>query len=89
MKPTDAVKFFGLNNLSIESEMRRIEIEQDVELGHRKTKRADEHYFPQFRINCGRKLKLKLRQRNSIFYCLENCIRSLIYERLTGAFGTY
>jgi hypothetical protein len=88
MRPTDAIKLFGLNNLSIESEVRRIELEYDVDLGHRAAeKRADEHYFPQF----SHKLRAEgeaMAAHYSIFYCLENSIRSLIDERLTEAFGT-
>jgi hypothetical protein len=87
MKPTDAIKFFGLNNLSIESEIRRIEIDHGVELGHRRIEKgADERYFPQF----SHKLRAEaeaMATHYSIFYCLENSIRSLIDERLTEASG--
>jgi Swt1-like HEPN len=87
MRPADAIKFFGLNNLSIESDIRRIEIEHGVELGHSKTEKgADEHYYPQF----SHKLRAEaeaMATHYSIFYCLENSIRSLIDERLTEASG--
>jgi hypothetical protein len=47
----DAVRLFGLNNLSIEAEIRRIEADLDVDFGHRqRPERAlDNAYYPQFR----------------------------------------
>jgi hypothetical protein len=87
MKPSDAIKLFGLNNLGIESDLRRIEIEHDVDLGHRKAEKgADQHYFPQFSQRL-REESEAMAAHYSIFYCLENNIRSLIDERLTDAFG--
>jgi Swt1-like HEPN len=87
MKPTDAIKLFGLNNLTIEADLRRIEIEHDVDLGHRIVERdGDELYFPQFSQRL-RDESERMAAHYSIFYCLENNIRSLIDERLTDAFG--
>jgi hypothetical protein len=87
VKSSNAIKLFGLNNISIEAEIRRIEIEHSVDFGHRRVERKkDEQYFPQF--------SQKLREESeamaahyAIFYCLENNIRSLIDERLSDAFG--
>ena len=87
MKPTDAIRLFGLNNLSIEAEIRRIEIEQDVDLGHRIVDhKPDQQFFPQF----SQKLRAESEEmaaHYSVFYCLENSIRSLIDDRLTDAHG--
>lgn len=87
MKPADAIKLFGLNNLSIESDIRRIETEYDVNLGHHVSeKRSDQQFFPQF----SQRLRAESEQmaaHYSVFYCLENSIRSLIDDRLTEAFG--
>jgi hypothetical protein len=88
MKAPDAIKLFGLNNLSIESEIKKIEELHEVDLGHRpiKQQERDKIYYPQF--------SLKLRDESeamainySIFYCLENSIRKLIADRLTEEFG--
>jgi hypothetical protein len=51
MRTLDAVRLFGLNNLSIEAEIRRVEMEHDADLGHRQRKErtADDRYYPQFR----------------------------------------
>jgi hypothetical protein len=77
----------GLTTSAFESEIRRIEIDPGVELGHRRIEKgADERYFPQF----SHKLRAEaeaMATHYSIFYCLENSIRSLIDERLTEASG--
>lgn len=47
--PLDAIKLFGLNGLSIEAEIRRVETEFDVDFGHRRSdSREDQHFYPQF-----------------------------------------
>lgn len=87
MKPVDAIKLFGLNGLSIESEIRRIETEFDLDLGHRHSdSREDERYYPQFSHRLRSESEAMARH-YAIFYCLENSIRALIDERLTEAFG--
>ena len=50
MRADEAIKLFGINNLSIESEIRKIERERDVDLGHRhdQEQRIDQTYYPQF-----------------------------------------
>ena len=88
MRAEDAIKFFGLNNLSIESEIRQIERTRDVDLGHRehKRQRADETYYPQFseriRVEASR-----MSANYEIFYCLENSIREIIVQRLEERYG--
>lgn len=88
MNKLDAIKFFGLNNLTIEADIRQIEKSHDIDLGHRrkKAREIDRKYYPQF--------SEKLRdEANSmavnyiIFYCLENSIRQLISERLREEYG--
>ena len=34
MKQADALRLFGLTNLSIEADVRRVEVEQKVDFGH-------------------------------------------------------
>jgi hypothetical protein len=87
MKSVDAIKLFGLNNLSVESDIRKIEKQHDVDLGHQpKSRERDQVYYPQF--------SQKLRDESeamavhySIFYCLENSIRKLISDRLSEEHG--
>lgn len=87
MKPLDAIKLFGLNGLSIEADIRRVETEFDVDFGHRRSdRREDEHYYPQFSLKLRAEAEA-MAAHYAIFYCLENSIRKLIDERLTEAFG--
>lgn len=50
MRADEALKLFGLNNLVIESAIRRIEGEHSIDLGHKadKEQRIEETYYPQF-----------------------------------------
>lgn len=84
MRRDDAIKLFGLNNLPIEAEIRRIEEKYDVDLGHRNrgTQQLDETYYPQFSERL-RDEAASMATNYVIFYCLENSIRELIVERLS------
>ena len=84
MRRDDAIKLFGLNCLPIEAEIRRIEEQYDVDLGHRKrgTQQLDETYYPQFSERL-RDEATSMATNYVIFYCLENSIRELIVERLS------
>jgi hypothetical protein len=88
VKPTDAVRLFGLNNLSIEADIQRVELEHDVDLGHRRKPASgpEQQFYPQF----SQKLREEadaMAQHYAIFYCLENSIRQLISDRLEEAHG--
>jgi hypothetical protein len=89
MRTLDAVRLFGLNNLSIEAEIRRVETELDVDFGHRqhKARAADNAYYPQFRERL-REEAAAMASHYAIFYCLENFIRELIVQRLEEVHGT-
>lgn len=89
MKTQDAIRLFGLNNLSIEAEIRRLEKELDVDLGHRQRQEraVDNAYYPQFRERL-RDEAASMAAHYAIFYCLENSIRELIIERLEEVHGT-
>lgn len=84
MNRNDAIKLFGLNSLTIESEVRRIEEQYAVDLGHRGRiqKKRDERYYPQFSERL-RDEAAKMASNYVIFYCLENSIRELIVSRLS------
>lgn len=88
MKTHDAVRLFGLNNLSIEAEIRRVEKEFEVDLGHRHSRERDldNTYYPQFQERL-RNEAASMATQYAIFYCLENSIRELIVERLEDVHG--
>lgn len=84
MRKNEAVRLFCLNNLAIESDIRRIEFEYDIDLGHkdRSREKIDETFYPQFSEKI-RKEANSMAANYVIFYCLENSIREFIAERLS------
>lgn len=88
MRPDEALKLFCLNNLSIESHIRQIEREHDIDLGHKDDQEheIDQTYYPQFterlRVEASRMSK-----NYEIFYCLENSIREILTQRLEEQHG--
>jgi hypothetical protein len=88
MKPDDAIRLFGLNNLAIEADIQRIEAERDIDLGHksRRMRQTDEAYYPQF-SEVLRTEAEQMADHYAIFYCLENFIRKVIVERMKEAHG--
>ena len=88
MKSNEALKLFGLNNLIIESDIRKLERDYDIDLGHRREMEGqiDQKYYPQFPERLRREAAMMSRN-YQIFYCLENSIRELISERLKEKHG--
>jgi hypothetical protein len=87
MRRTDAVRLFGLNNLSVEAEVRRVEVEQNVDLGHKKkAPLAEEEFYSQFSVKLREEADAMARH-YAIFYCLENSIRELVTARLRELHG--
>lgn len=88
MRTDEALKLFGLNNLAIESDIRQIEREHDIDLGHKddQERKIDQTYYPQFterlRIEASR-----MSNNYAIFYCLENSIREILTQRLEEQHG--
>jgi len=79
---------FGLNNLSIEAEILRLEKHLEIDLGHvkRAVQSTDNAYYPQFK----EKLRFEaaaMAAHYAVFYCLENSIRELIVQRLEEVHG--
>jgi len=89
MRAEEAIKLFGLNNLSIESDIRQIERKYDINLGHKKDQeqRTDQTYYPQFAERL-RAEASRMSTNYAIFYCLENSIREIIVQRLEEEHGT-
>ena len=88
MRTDEAIKLFGLNNLIIESDIRQIERERDVDLGHRddQEQRIDQTYYPQFSERL-RAEASRMSTNYAVFYCLENSIREIIIQRLEELHG--
>ena len=89
MRLEEALKLFGLNNLTIESGIRKIEKEYEVNLGHNEDQEQniDQTYYPQFTERL-RNEASRMSKNYAIFYCLENSIRETIVERLEEQHGT-
>lgn len=89
MRPEEAIKLFGLNNLAMEAEIQKIERDHDLHLGHNRDRerQIDEVYYPQFTGRI-RTEAARMSVNYSIFYCLENSIREIISDRLEEQHGT-
>jgi Swt1-like HEPN len=88
MRRNEALKLFGLNNLVIEAEIRRVEEAHNVDLGHRTRDQQalEKTYYPQFSERL-RSEAASMAANYVIFYCLENFIRELIVDRLQEEHG--
>ena len=88
MNQEQALKLFGLNNLAIEADLRRIASEHKVDIGRRSEDAAavEQAYYPQFAERL-RAEAASMATHYAIFYCLENSIRQLIVERLKEVHG--
>ena len=88
MNADDILKFFALNNLAIESSIQQVEIECDIDFGHKKEGKVsiDKTYFPQFAERL-RRDAARMSANYAIFYCLENSIREIIAQRLEETHG--
>ncbi len=88
MPKESPIRFFGLNNLAIESKIRQVEREYDVDLGHTESHehRTDQTYYPQFSERL-RAEASRMTTNYAIFYCPENSIREVIVQRLEEQHG--
>lgn len=88
MRTDEALKLFGWNNLAIESDIRQLEREHDVDLGHKdeREKKIDQTYYPQLTERL-RTEASRMSSNYAIFYCLENSIRELLVQRLEEQHG--
>lgn len=88
MQTLEIIRLFGLNNLVLESEIRRLETEKETDFGHRQRKpsSSDTHYYPQFAERLRHEAESMARH-YAVFYCLENSIRELVRDRLEEAHG--
>lgn len=88
MRREHALKLFGLNNLALEADLRRIAGEHQIDLGRRADDaiEIDQAYYPQFSERL-RAEAASMATHYAIFYCLENSMRNLIVERLEEVHG--
>lgn len=87
MNPVDTVKLFGLNNLTIEADLRAISTRFDLALREDSSHStvADAYYrqFPEsIRVQAER-----MALHYTLFYCLENSVREMIQSRLEERHG--
>ncbi|MHC4179082.1 MAG: hypothetical protein ACYSWU_16335 [Planctomycetota bacterium] len=88
MVAENVIKFFGMNNLLIESGLRRVEKEYGVDLGRHENPASDkdDKYYPQFDERVRREAS-SMSRHYEVFYCLEKSIRTLIREKLEDSIG--
>jgi hypothetical protein len=85
----DFVRSFGMSGYLITEELKKIERQYGIELGHTPTPRDASaiEYYPQFEQTV-RAEAAEMSQHYELFYCLEQSIRKLIAETLHEAAGT-
>lgn len=87
MKIEDQIKLFGLNNLSIDAAIKKVEKEIGIPFCQvRPNEDKDEEFYPQFPEHIRREAESMARH-YEIFYCLETSIRQLIADRLKEEIG--
>src|SRR5580704_15629573 len=87
MNIEDQVKLFGMNNLSLEAEIRRTEKALGIEFRQNAPNEdKDEEFYPQFPERIRQQAEAMSRH-YEIFYCLERSIRQLVTERLKEEAG--
>ncbi|NIE84670.1 MULTISPECIES: Swt1 family HEPN domain-containing protein [Burkholderia] len=85
----DQLRSFGMSGYLLTDELRNVERQFNVELGHAPMTVAAEvptDYYPQFERDVRREAA-EMARHFEVFYCLERSIRSLISETLQDALG--
>src|SRR5712664_4181768 len=84
----DLVRSFGMSGYLITEELRRIEQDFGIELGHVPKPKAVSavEYYPQFE-QVVRAQAAEMSDHYEVFYCLEQSIRKIITETLHDAVG--
>lgn len=82
-----SIKYFVLNSMAIESDLQRIEVELEIDLGHSSiSPDKDNIYYPQFPDKT-RKEASTMARHYELFYCLETWIRDFIRDKMTDVYG--
>lgn len=79
-----SIKYFGLNNVGLENDLRRVGREKKVQLRPSRTKSARDAYYPQITEQIRHDAAM-MAQHYELFYCLEVSIRDVIRARLEEA----
>ena len=76
-----SLRYFMLNNLAIESGIKNIAKELEINLGpeHQEKRELDNKFYPQFPLRI-REEAARMAKNYTIFYALENSIRELISD---------
>jgi hypothetical protein len=82
----DNIKYFGLNNISIEHDLLRVARERGLQLHPQKDKIKQDDYYPQVPEKIRRDATI-MAKHYEVFYCLEISIRDLIRARLEEEAG--
>lgn len=84
--PEDIIKYFGLNNFSIEADLERVENHHGISIKPRNKVDIHDGYYPQIPENI-RNSARKMAEHYELFYCVELSIRDLIRAQLEAASG--
>lgn len=76
-----AIKYFGLNNVALEHDLRRVARDKKIKIRSPKNSRLQDAYYPQITESI-RHDAATMAQHYELFYCLELSIRDLIRTRL-------
>ncbi len=79
-----SIRYFGLSNIALDSDISRIEREVNLELRRPRVKGDGDAYYPQVAAQI-RKDAAIMAQHYELFYCLEISIRDIIRETLQAA----
>jgi len=81
-KAENIVKLFGMTNQLLNEDLKSVEKEFAIELGHLPTaNQTEDKYYPQFEHSV-RKEASRMAAYYETFYCLEKSIRKLIQEQM-------
>jgi hypothetical protein len=78
------IKYFGLNNVGLENDLRRVAREKKIKLRPSKTKSNRDAYYPQITEQIRHDAAM-MAEHYELFYCLETSIRDTIRARLVEA----
>ena len=85
---TDIIRSFGMSGMLITDDIRTLEQNLNIELGHIRSTSSPTHidFYPQFEQEV-RAEAAKMAEHYEVFYCLEKSIRKLITESCQDADG--
>ncbi len=84
MSMEHSIKYFGLNNVGLENDLRRVAREKKIKLRPSRTNRNRDAYYPQITEQIRHDAAM-MAEHYELFYCLETSIRDLIRARLMEA----